>query len=745
MDVDDDPLLGHRLETSASFGLRQSHATPQPHNDVTAFEKRVLGAAAMRLLDDFVEPVDESIGAQLLNQMGWKQGHGIGPRVRRKRIEDPVAATIADHDNADEADVVYVPPRTVIDASAFPAPKLDMYGAGFDPYVNAPEFSHYKQRQASALAQKQQARQVVTFADAMKATSGSYETVTGFGLSALEDNDDLDVYGTAPLSAFDTVLGGTRLRLSSGNDDVKLLEAGERRRPPTFGSDGRPALPGFEYAYAKEMAPKALALRLNVPADFNPHHRSSRRGGSETDSVPLLYRQHNFTLSDQGRPRGLTVRQRAALLGEPAERESSVTASKERSGSVFELLGAEQKAKLAAAIAAANKRQHQSDRDRQAIGTQQERQPLVQGVAGSQFRANISASIAKRFVSASSTEPAESEPAAPGAKKPSYRSESAWTPSSLLCKRFHVKCLTGAVSGQQLADEKRDLFDSELVPHLVEFAAERRSSQAARASKGDTDALGSSRNSTLASSSSSSRSTSRFAKREDAKAEDDGGNDALLSLSPLPPVPKPTASLLKAIFEPSDESDMDEDDGSDTDDSTPDGSGDESVARERTTESVTGNTDVERHRDSVVTVSKQSERNRDRAVSDASSASSVSATASVARDEKEAVTAPTALTRRGRDASTADIERTKLRKNAKSAKKKHKKEHKKERKHRHRSSRSKDDDDDSSNDSRKDDDDGDDDASRKHHRKKHKESRKKKSHKRSDSVERLRSHKRRRT
>ncbi|TYZ62034.1 hypothetical protein PybrP1_007744 [[Pythium] brassicae (nom. inval.)] len=703
MDADDDPLLGHRLETSAGFDTLQSRAAKHQHAEATAdrprnaFEERVLGAAAMRLLDDFVQPVNESVGAKLLNQMGWKEGHGIGPRVRRKRIEDKPAATEAsaaataqraDHD-ADEADVVYVPPRRVTDASAFPKPKLDTYGAGFDPYVNAPEFARYKQRQASEFAHKQQARQVVTFADAMKATSGSYETVTGFGLSALEDNDDLDVYGTAPMSAFDTVLGGAPLRLSSGKEELKLLESDPRpreRHPPKFGSDGRPALPGFEYAYAKEKASKAVALRLEVPADFSPHHRFSRRSATEPDSVSLLYRQHNFTLmSDQGPPPVMTATQRAALLGEPDEREpaAGAKASTLASGSVFELLGAEQKAKLFASVAQSKARQNR-------VGTPEvaalprERQPLVQGVAGSQFHANITASIAKRFVAASSSDQEQAEQAGDSGlteavKKTSYRSESAWTPSSLLCKRFRVKCLTGASSTsaavRSQAEEKRDLFDKELVPHLVEFAAERRSSQATGgASSRDTDANRSPRNSAPMSSS-SSRSTSRFAQHEQAKAEDDTGDE----LPSLPAVPKPAASLLKAIFEPSDESDIeDDDDDNDADGSTTDGSGDEGD-RDRAAVSRAENTDAD-----LVSRNLFTQRSK------------------------------------------------KHRKKAKSAKKKRKKESKrdkKERKHRSRSSRFEDD---SVNDASGGDSNDDGGGSRKH-RKKHKES-KKSHHKRKQAA-----------
>lgn len=41
----------------------------------------VLGA---NLLQDLIVPVKMSVGIKLLSQMGWKEGQGVGPRVRRE-------------------------------------------------------------------------------------------------------------------------------------------------------------------------------------------------------------------------------------------------------------------------------------------------------------------------------------------------------------------------------------------------------------------------------------------------------------------------------------------------------------------------------------------------------------------------------------------------------------------------------------------------------------------------------------
>lgn len=586
MDEDDDPLLGKRLETTAQYDTLQTGARRKQQQDAprTAFEAQVLNSKqqsaisaypAMNFLDDLVRPVNDSIGAKLLNRMGWKEGHGIGPRIRKKKIAETVQSQAAD-DTAAEDEVVYIPPRNTIDVSAFPKPKLDKYGAGFDPYVNAPEFSRYKQHQENELAEKHQQRQVVTFADAMKATSGSYETVTAFGLSALEDNDDLDVYGTTSMTEFDTAIGLARLTDGKG---VKLIDSEAReslsrddkkkqRRAPTFGSDGRPALPGFELAYVKEKPPKTVALRLEVPADFQPfHHFNGDNERHQADSAAVLYQKHNFSTGKHGQGSLMTAKQRAALLAEPqapkAPESTTTNVNGVHTGSVFDLLGPEQKAKLFAAAAQVKANSTGKPKNDVVPPPRREpveRQPLVGGAAGTQFRANISASIAKRFVSASSsteqqgdTEQSQVTQVPVATHKPSYRSESLWIPKSLLCKRFHVKCLVGTQSDcdrVSAEEEKRDLFDKELVPHLVEFAAERQSVNQERSGESGAN------NGASPAPGASLRPANRIAAKE--KEEDE--------LPPLLIVEKPAASLLRSIFEPSDESAVEEDGDDDDED-----------------------------------------------------------------------------------------------------------------------------------------------------------------------------------
>ena len=88
MDEEDDPLLGKRLETSERYDTLQTGAKrrlQQQCQPSRAVESAIPGFA---LPDEWALPVNDSIGAKLLKQMGWKEGHGIGQRVRRRKYKE---------------------------------------------------------------------------------------------------------------------------------------------------------------------------------------------------------------------------------------------------------------------------------------------------------------------------------------------------------------------------------------------------------------------------------------------------------------------------------------------------------------------------------------------------------------------------------------------------------------------------------------------------------------------------------
>lgn len=562
MDEDDDPLLGKRLETTEQYDTHQAGAKRALQQLDAHRQQSVLASASIpgfALPDEWLLPANNSIGAALLRQMGWKDGHGIGQRVRKKKLGSATAPVAGDEDSATtqgtvghdatddvENEEVYVPPRNSIDVkTAFPQPKVDRYGAGFDPFVDAPEFLRYKEQQGKDRTAG--SRQVVTFADAMKQTTGSNQATTAYGLSALEENDDIDVYGTTSMNEFDTEIGPRSDRKAR-----KLLTAStgadnqQKRRQRAVCSDGRHALPGFEVASVKAKPPKAVAARLPVPPNFKPFHRFDDNEDDGANAVSALYRSHNFSTLQHGRSTPMTVKERAILLGESkAPQETASIAC----GSVFDLLSSSDKQKLLASASQARAGNVPSNAPASSSEVAvQNRQPLVDGASSDQLRATISASIAKRFVSSVQPSATSDDTSVDqqSLAKPSYRSQSQWIPSSLLCKRFHVKCAgqTSRSEASNSDDPRPDLFSQELVPQLVEFAAGR-----------------------------SSNAGARVAPRADPVPSAHALSDDK-ELPPLPVAARPAATLLKSIFDPSDDSASEEETDSGSEDDDSDGAND---------------------------------------------------------------------------------------------------------------------------------------------------------------------------
>ena len=124
--------------------------------------------------DELVTPSCEPVGKRLLKLMGWREGQGVGPRRPRKGHKSSSGAD-PPHSHADEAQVefsasvLFAPRNTAVFNPG--TGKSNCFGLGFDPHTDAPEFRN------SGVNPK------------VQSTPGS-----GFGIGALEDDDDPAVY-----------------------------------------------------------------------------------------------------------------------------------------------------------------------------------------------------------------------------------------------------------------------------------------------------------------------------------------------------------------------------------------------------------------------------------------------------------------------------------------------------------------------------------------------------------------------
>ncbi|XP_028665890.2 G patch domain-containing protein 1 isoform X1 [Erpetoichthys calabaricus] len=236
------------------------------------------------VLEDLIAASRISIGVKLLRKMGWKEGQGIGPRVKRKLQRQRNGAGLRlygcalppeDSDKSEEEDDAYIPenvtfaPKDVIPIDFTPKDNLHGLGySGIDPgkaiiggvleeHIHL--FSVESERTSNLLG-----------------SEGGYSTrkigVSGqaFGVGVLEEEDD-DIYGTESLSRYDTVIGE-----EEPGDSMYGWSAPYEysKKNAEFIKDiayaGR-ILEGFTKP-AKSLSIKKIYLPPELPRDYKPVH-----------------------------------------------------------------------------------------------------------------------------------------------------------------------------------------------------------------------------------------------------------------------------------------------------------------------------------------------------------------------------------------------------------------------------------------------------------------------------------------
>uniref|UniRef100_A0A1A8D5F1 G patch domain containing 1 n=1 Tax=Nothobranchius kadleci TaxID=1051664 RepID=A0A1A8D5F1_NOTKA len=194
--------------------------------DEAAERAKAVGAQAAlipgdTLLEELISPAKSSIGVELLRRMGWREGQGVGPRVKRKprRQQQAEGGTKAygcmlppagSEDSEDEyeefaPDNVTFAPKDVTPVDFSPRlgvqglgyrgldPGLALLGRGADEHID--------------LFRPQSESRSRLFGDARSSVRRGGVAGQAFGVGALEDDDE-DVYHRDSMSRYDTVLGG---------------------------------------------------------------------------------------------------------------------------------------------------------------------------------------------------------------------------------------------------------------------------------------------------------------------------------------------------------------------------------------------------------------------------------------------------------------------------------------------------------------------------------------------------------
>ncbi|XP_071256503.1 G patch domain-containing protein 1 isoform X3 [Salvelinus alpinus] len=398
-DLGEHGIAPRQITTTADFASGRKDVIRDKARVITALSAPIPGDT---VLEDLVAPARSSMGVELLRKMGWKDGQGVGPRVKRRRCKqkaDSRALGSASPPNGssesqDEEDGEFVPANvTFAPKDVTPidfTPKVDRHGLGYrglNPLAalrGGPGAGHIN------LFTMDSDRTNNLFGEDKKGQKRRGGVAgQGFGVGAMEDDDD-DIYHRDIMSNYDTVLGG-----EEPGDGLYGWTAPQQynRKKKDHSKDAAylgKILEGFTLSSDK-MEAKTIFPPPNLPRDFRPVHyfRPVVDMSSVSPMVAQALKTSRGHMAQEEPSKGgrhqLDSAQRRALLGEAALQGPS---------SVFDLLKVEDRERLSglrrpSSDTSSGPRQPTSGEARAAV--------VAAGVAAAAARASAQKALSSRF------------------------------------------------------------------------------------------------------------------------------------------------------------------------------------------------------------------------------------------------------------------------------------------------------------------------------------------------------------
>ncbi|XP_061863628.1 G patch domain-containing protein 1 isoform X1 [Colius striatus] len=317
------------ITTTDDFASKAKDRIKEKARQIAGVVAAIPGTTAF---DDLIGPSKITIGVELLRKMGWKEGQGVGPRVKRKprrQKPDPAVKIYGcalppglsegseDEEDEYQPENVTFAPKDVMPVDL--TPKENVHGLGYkglDP--------------SQALFGASGREHLNLFTGASEDTSnllgdlrhskGRKIGITGqaFGVGALEEEDD-DIYATETLSKYDTVL-----KDEEPGDGLYGWTAPKQYKSKTR-SEGEvryigKILDGFSLS-SKSSTPSKTYPPPNLPRNYRPVHyfRPVVAAGSDSCHLQKALEESTGRLESdatQQSRHALTASQRRERLGE---------------------------------------------------------------------------------------------------------------------------------------------------------------------------------------------------------------------------------------------------------------------------------------------------------------------------------------------------------------------------------------------------------------------------------------------
>nr|XP_023959932.2 G patch domain-containing protein 1 isoform X1 [Chrysemys picta bellii] len=329
-DLSEYGIAPKEITTTDDFASKPKDRIKEKARQIAGVTASIPGATA---LDDLIAPAKITIGVELLRKMGWKEGQGVGPRVKRKPRKQkpdpevkvygcalPPEGSEGSEDEEDEyqPENVTFAPKDVMPVDL--TPKENVHGLGYKGLDPTKALFGASGEHPSLFTDGSE--KTSNLLGDLRHSKGRKLGISGqaFGVGALEEDDD-DIYATETLSKYDTVLKdeepGDMLYGWTAPKQYKDKK-GMEKEVRYIGK----ILDGFSLA-SKSSAPKKTYLPPDLPRDYRPVHYF-RPVITARNENPLLLQAlvestgKRETDTPQQNRHTLNASQRRELLGETA-------------------------------------------------------------------------------------------------------------------------------------------------------------------------------------------------------------------------------------------------------------------------------------------------------------------------------------------------------------------------------------------------------------------------------------------
>ncbi|NXP72569.1 GPTC1 protein, partial [Ramphastos sulfuratus] len=317
------------ITTTDDFASKAKDRVQEKARQIAGVVASIPGTTAF---DDLIRPSKITVGVELLQKMGWKEGQGIGPRIKRKPLRqkpDPAVKVYGcalppglsegsegEEDEYQPENVTFAPKDVMpVDLT----PKENVHGLGYKGLDPSQALFGASGREHLNLFASSSEDTSNLLGD-LRHSKGRKLGITGqaFGVGALEEEDD-DIYATETLSKYDTVLKdeepGDGLYGWTAPKQYKSKKRSEREVKYV----GK-ILDGFSLG-SKSSTPSKTYLPPDLPRNYRPVHyfRPVIAAGSQSHHLQRALEESTGRLESdvtQQSKHALNASQRRERLGE---------------------------------------------------------------------------------------------------------------------------------------------------------------------------------------------------------------------------------------------------------------------------------------------------------------------------------------------------------------------------------------------------------------------------------------------